>query len=247
MNHEPTSQSDDADKMFLDIIALSARRKGRLLFQDLCLKLFPGEILGLFGANGSGKTTLLECLVGLQRPTSGKVILNGEDLNRYHFRTRIRKGISFLSQQPMAVRNLNVADNLSLFAVAQTDPLVEQLGITPLLKRRIRTLSAGESRKVDFCLTVLREATVYVLDEPFAGIEPRSISIIVRYLDAMRNRGKQIVIADHLFMTLLTLADKNILVHPDTREAKSKQNFVTDSLVKRAYLGDIETAQIMGA
>lgn len=221
----------------LSIRNFSASRRGRILFQNLSFDLASGEVLGIFGSNGSGKTTLLECICGLRKPAIGELCVQGQELTSVNFKKRLAAGISFLPQHDAAIRNLSVAENFEIFGVDDGANLVGDLSLDTLLSRKIRSLSEGESRKVDFCLAALRRATVYIFDEPFSGVEPKSITKMIAHIADLQRLGCSILITDHTLQFLRANLTTCLLLRGEIYVVQPVSSFFTDEFVIDSYLG----------
>src|ERR1700734_19025 len=164
----------------LQAVELSKSYRGRKVVDDLDLEIRQGEIVGLLGPNGAGKTTTFYILVGLARPDSGRVLLNGDDITDLPMYLRARSGISYLPQEPSVFRQLTVENNL--LAVLETlsltpeqrrergEELLSQMGLQTVRLSRAYTLSGGERRRLEIARSLVLSPSFVLLDEPFAGI-----------------------------------------------------------------------------
>ena len=132
------------------------------------LTLEPGQRLALIGPSGSGKSTLLRLIAGLEEPTSGSILLNGEAIHR---RLPHERGVAFLPQSPALYPQLTVRENLQV-ANASIDATVELLQLQNLLERKPSELSGGEAQRVALAKLWLKQASLWLLDEPFRGLDP---------------------------------------------------------------------------
>src|ERR1700680_3451899 len=169
----------------LQAVGLCKSYRGRKVVDDLELEVGPGEVVGLLGPNGAGKTTTFYILVGLARPDSGRVLLDGEDITDLPMYLRARSGISYLPQEPSAFRQLTVEENL--LAVLETLPLkaeqqrdrleelLAQMGLETVRQSRAYTLSGGERRRLEIARSLVLNPAFILLDEPFSGIDPLAV------------------------------------------------------------------------
>lgn len=223
--------------MKLSIQGLAIRRAGRKVINDLNINLKSGEIVGLFGANGAGKSTLLEGIVGLSRVKSGNIYLDDMKINPLSCRKRIKAGFSYLPQYQTAIGDLSMALNFHIFGANMTAAFVSEIDVAKLADRKIGMLSGGEKRKIDFCLAALIPANIYLLDEPFAGVEPKSVLKMIDHLLHLRALGAIIMIVDHFDVLKKIGLDYGILLRENAPVFLPFQEFVSDYRVIQEYTG----------
>ncbi len=208
-----------------------------------------GEIVGLLGPNGAGKTTTFYMVVGLVRPDGGKVVFRGEDVTDLPVYLRARKGIGYLAQEASVFRKLSVWNNV--MAILETLPMsrrerkarAEEL-LTPfdlmkVAKQPAYTLSGGERRKLEIARALVRNPAILMLDEPFAGVDPLSVSEIQEIVRRLAGKGLGIIITDHNVRETLSVVDRAYMVYNGSllKEGTSAE-LVRDEEVRRRYLGD---------
>src|SRR5258708_10955293 len=166
----------------LQAVELSKSYQGRKVVDDLDLEISQGEVVGLLGPNGAGKTTTFYILVGLARPDSGRVLLNGDDIPDLPMYLRARNGISYLPQEPSVFRQLTVEENL--IAVLETLPLTSeqqrdrleellaQMKLETVRTNGAYTLSGRERRRFEIARSLGLEPAFILLAAPFSGIHP---------------------------------------------------------------------------
>src|SRR5437879_12717489 len=169
----------------LQAVDLCKSYRGRKVVNALDLEVGQGEVVGLLGPNGAGQTTTFYIRVGLARPDSGRVLLDGEDITDLPMYLRGRSGISYLPQEPSAFRQLTVEENL--LAVLETLPLkaeqqrdrleelLAQMGLETVRDNRAYTLSGGERRRAEIARSIGLHPAFILLDEPFSGIDPLAV------------------------------------------------------------------------
>ncbi len=169
----------------------------RTVVDGVSLSVGAGEIVGLLGPNGAGKTTTFLMILGLHRPDSGEILLNGRDITRFPVYSRSRLGISFLPQEPSVFRGLSVRDNIR--AIAQMsggvsaeliDRILADLGLEAIRERKAYMLSGGERRRLEIARSLVLAPDFLLLDEPFAGIDPIQIvelQELIRLLQEQKN------------------------------------------------------------
>jgi lipopolysaccharide export system ATP-binding protein len=208
-----------------------------------------GEIVGLLGPNGAGKTTTFYMVVGLVRPDGGKVVFRGEDVTDMPVYMRARRGIGYLAQEPSVFRKLSVRDNV--MAILETLPitrkkreekveeLLEPFDLLKVARQPAYTLSGGERRKLEIARALVRNPAILMLDEPFAGVDPLSVSEIQDIVRKLAKRGLGIIITDHNVRETLSVVDRAYMVY-DGRLLKegTAAELVRDGEVRARYLGD---------
>ena len=145
----------------------------------------PGEILGILGPNGAGKSTLFQMLAGTVVATSGSVTLDGQDITRWTLHRRARAGLGYLPQRPSILPELSVRHNLELAG----DParILATVDLVDVLDRPAGALSGGERRLVEWARLMATGPRVLLLDEPFAGVEPKRVGVLSRHIVAARD------------------------------------------------------------
>src|SRR5256885_534059 len=171
----------------------------RRVVDDVTLHVEPGEVVGLLGANGAGKTTTFYMMVGLERADRGRVQLAGRDVTRLPMYLRARLGVGYLPQEPSVFRKLTAAQNI--LAVLETmglrrreqlkrvEELLQEFGIEHVRNTRGDELSGGERRRTEIARALATEPQYILLDEPFAGIDPKAVDDIQSVILYLRNRG----------------------------------------------------------
>jgi lipopolysaccharide export system ATP-binding protein len=226
------------------------RRKGvtRTVVEDVSFHVGPGEVVGLLGPNGAGKTTTFRMTMGMLRPDSGAVLLDGRDITRLPMYQRARAGLGYLAQDPSIFRRLSVEENilaiLETLKMQKTErrkllgELLGELGLEHLAQARADTLSGGERRRLEITRSLVTQPKVMLLDEPFAGVDPLNIADIRAMVKRLSERGLGVLITDHYADVLLksvhrayVIAEGRILVEGSPEEIAS------DPRAKDAYLG----------
>ena len=190
----------------LEALGLCYRYGSRFAVKDVSIQVEPGEIVGLLGPNGAGKTTFFKMISGLLRPQSGRILLNGQDLNRLPLWKRARLGLGYLPQGPTLFRRLTVQENLEIarnsvrngaLSDTQLSEIVQLLGLTPLLQSKGQSLSGGERRRAEIARALALKPQVLLIDEPFAGLDPLSTEALIDHLKALSQKGISILMTDH--------------------------------------------------
>jgi lipopolysaccharide export system ATP-binding protein len=221
----------------------------RRVVDDVSLHVEKGEVVGLLGANGAGKTTTFYMFVGLERPEAGVVSLGGRDLTRLPMYLRARLGVGYLPQEPSIFRKMTAAQNI--LAVLETtglrrrerltrlEELLEEFGIAHVRNTRGDALSGGERRRTEIARALATEPQYILLDEPFAGIDPKAVDDIQNVILYLRNRSIGILVTDHNVRETLGVTDRAYIM-ADGRIFRSgvPRELTEDAEVRRLYLGE---------
>jgi lipopolysaccharide export system ATP-binding protein len=223
--------------------------RGRKVVNDVSLEVQQGEVVGLLGPNGAGKTTTFYILVGLARPDSGQVLLDGEDITDLPMYLRARNGISYLPQEPSVFRQLTVEQNLlavletlALTPEQQTDRLEEllaQMGLDAVRYNRAYTLSGGERRRLEIARSLVLEPAFILLDEPFSGIDPLTVVELQRLILELSASGIGVLVTDHNVPATLSVTHRAYIISNGRISfSGTPQELSDDAEVRRVYLGE---------
>lgn len=217
--------------------------------KSISLNLKTSEIVGLLGPNGSGKTTTFHIIVGLLKPDSGRVILNGDDISKKPVHERARRGIGYLPQTASVFRKMTVEENILTALEAQsqitnqekkqkTGMLLEELQLHPVRHQLAISLSGGERRRVEIARLLAIEPTFMLLDEPFAGVDPISINELQKLTLQFKARGIGLLITDHNVRETLKICDRAYIVNDgEVLSQGSTEAIVQNETVQKIYLG----------
>ena len=212
----------------------------RRVVDEVSLTVEQGSVVGLLGPNGAGKTTTFYMVVGITKPDSGTVLLDGHDIGQMPMYQRARLGISYLPQEASIFRKMTVEENL--LSILETTPLsqeeqlnkmnelIDEFRIEHIRKSVGTALSGGERRRVEIARSLVTDPAFILLDEPFAGIDP---------IAHLAQRGIGILITDHNVRETLSIVDKayilasgKVLLHGDSA------SIANDPVAKKYYLGE---------
>ncbi|MGI8838678.1 MAG: LPS export ABC transporter ATP-binding protein [Pyrinomonadaceae bacterium] len=221
----------------------------RRVVDNVSLHVEKGEVVGLLGANGAGKTTTFYMIVGLERPDAGVVSLGERDVTKLPMYLRARLGLGYLPQEPSIFRKMTAAQNI--LAVLETmglrrrerltrlEELLEEFGIAHVRNTRGDALSGGERRRTEIARALATEPQYILLDEPFAGIDPKAVDDIQNVILYLRNRSIGILITDHNVRETLGVTDRAYIM-ADGRIFRSgvPRQLTEDPEVRRLYLGE---------
>ena len=238
--------------MSLALKDVSISLGGRQLIKSVNLSLNPGEVVGLLGPNGAGKTTTFSLVIGLLRPDSGAIVMDGRDVADLPTPQRARLGLGYLPQEPSVFRQLSVRDNLDL-ALEQTslsrsdridrrDQLIEDFQLSAFVDRFGYQLSGGERRRCEVARALavgVKGPRYLLLDEPFAGVDPLAVADLQALIHKLRRRGMGILITDHNVRETLATTDRSYILNDGSILANGlSQDVAHDPLVRRYYLGE---------
>ncbi|WP_425146885.1 LPS export ABC transporter ATP-binding protein [Deinococcus sp.] len=243
----PTSPSQAPELLARGLAKTYGRRA---VVRGVDLRVGRGEIVALFGPNGAGKTTTFYMMVGFIRPGSGQILLRGEDITRLPMHQRARRGVGYLPQEPSAFRKMTARDNLLAILEfqklnraeqeARADALLAEFSLSHLSGSYAYQLSGGERRRLELARALTTDPDFLLLDEPFTGVDPKSIREIQRLIQELRERrGIGVFITDHNVRETIALTDRVYLMYDgEVKFQGTPQQFATDEDARRHYLGD---------
>jgi lipopolysaccharide export system ATP-binding protein len=228
---------------------LVKRYGARTVVSDVSLQVERGETVGLLGPNGAGKTTTFYMIVGLLRPDGGTVFLDEAPLTALAVHERARRGIGYLAQDPSVFRGLTVEENILMVLEANgtrrakrqevLERLLTEFGLTTVRVQRGMTLSGGERRRVEIARVLAMNPSYVLLDEPFTGVDPRSVAELQDVVRYLKERGLGIVITDHNVRDTLAITDRATVIHQGRILLEGKPDqILADPEVRRVFLGE---------
>ena len=228
---------------------LAKNFKGRDVVKDVSIEICQSQIVGLLGPNGAGKTTCFYMIVGLIQADSGRVLLDQKDMTQLPIHDRARHGLSYLPQESSIFRNLTVEENVLAILQArqelsreQTEEKLEQLleefSIEHIRHSKGMSLSGGERRRTEIARTLATDPKFILLDEPFAGVDPISVSDIKIIINQLKNRGIGILLTDHNVRETLDICEKAYIVSEGHVIADGDADAIlSNEKVRSVYLG----------
>ncbi len=233
----------------LSVVSIAKSYEKRVVLSDVSLSVGRGEVVGLLGPNGAGKTTCFYSIMGLVKPDGGRIELDGQDITTLPMYRRAILGLGYLPQETSIFRGMTVEQNImAVLELAEPDKeardarleqLLDEFGLTRLRAAPAMALSGGERRRCEIARALADDPSIMLLDEPFAGIDPISISDIRALVKQLKKRQIGVLITDHNVRETLDIVDRACIIY-DGRVlfAGSPADLVADENVRRLYLGE---------
>ena len=234
--------------MKLEARNIVKKYRSRTVVNDVSFEVNQGEIVGLLGPNGAGKTTSFYTVVGLIRPYSGNVLLNGTPIEKLPMYKHAQMGIGYLAQEASVFRKLSVEDNIkgvlemtSLSKEEQAERLEELLnefGLQHIRQTRGDLLSGGERRRTEIARALATKPSFILLDEPFAGVDPIAVEDIQSIVAGLKEKNIGILITDHNVQETLAITDRTYLMFEGKiLKSGTAEELAADKQVRKVYLG----------
>lgn len=233
----------------LEVRSIAKAYDRRAVLHDVSLNVHQGEVVGLLGPNGAGKTTCFYSVMGLVKPDSGRILLDGQDITELPMYRRAILGLGYLPQETSIFRGLSVEENIrAVLEVSEPDrqartarleQLLGEFGLTGLRESPAMALSGGERRRCEIARALAAEPSIMLLDEPFAGIDPISIADIRDLVKELKKRDIGVLITDHNVRETLDIVDRACIIYDgQVLFAGTPEALVADQEVRRLYLGE---------
>jgi lipopolysaccharide export system ATP-binding protein len=234
--------------MILRAENLVKKYKQRKVVDDVSFQVEQGEIVGLLGPNGAGKTTSFYMIVGLVKPTLGRVFLGDEDITSDAMYRRAQKGIGYLAQEASVFRKLSVEDNILAVLeihykdkeerMAKLEELIGEFSLNKVRKNRGDLLSGGERRRTEIARALAANPNFILLDEPFAGVDPIAVDEIQTIVYKLKHRNIGILITDHNVQETLSITDRAyLLTEGRIMLTGTPQEIAVNEMARTFYLG----------
>lgn len=233
----------------LRLESLTKRYRKKTVVKSINLELNQGEIVGLLGPNGAGKTHTFYMIIGLIASNEGRVLIDSFEITHLPMHQRAKRGIGYLSQEPSIFHRLTVEENI--LAILETlnlskkeerkrlSSLLEELGIAHLAKQKAYTLSGGERRRCEIARALVTSPTFILLDEPFTGIDPLTVTDIQGMIRVLKEKGLGILITDHRVRETLEITDKAYIMYQGKiLFAGTSKELIDDPKTREVYLGE---------
>jgi lipopolysaccharide export system ATP-binding protein len=249
LNKADATETLEALARGLSVVSIAKSYDRKTVLRDVSLHVERGEVVGLLGPNGAGKTTCFYSVMGLVKPDSGRILLDGEDITGLPMYRRAVLGLGYLPQETSIFRGLTVSQNImAVLEVAEPDKkrrrerleqLLGEFHIERLRDAPAMALSGGERRRCEIARALAADPSIMLLDEPFAGIDPISISDIRDLVIELKKRDIGVLITDHNVRETLDIVDRACIIYDgQVLFAGSPEDLVADPNVRRLYLGE---------
>ncbi|WP_310468410.1 LPS export ABC transporter ATP-binding protein [Sphingomonas sp.] len=233
----------------MEVRSIAKSYDRRAVLHDVSLTVSRGEVVGLLGPNGAGKTTCFYSVMGLVKPDSGRIFLDGQDITDLPMYRRAILGLGYLPQETSIFRGLTVEQNISaVLEVSEPDKatrdarleqLLGEFGLADLRGSAAMALSGGERRRCEIARALAADPSIMLLDEPFAGIDPISISDIRDLVRELKQRDIGVLITDHNVRETLDIVDRACIIYDgQVLFQGTPEALVADNEVRRLYLGE---------
>ncbi|MFH2201530.1 MAG: LPS export ABC transporter ATP-binding protein [Elusimicrobiota bacterium] len=220
----------------------------RQVVKGISLNVNSGEIVGLLGPNGAGKTTTFYSMVGFIRPDGGRILIDDKDVTQEPMYLRSHQGLGYLAQEPTVFRGLTVEENL-LAVLERTiedknerekkvSDLLAEFRLAKLRRQKAWTLSGGEKRRLEVARAMIQNPKIILLDEPFVGIDPITVSELKGTIEELRARGIGFLITDHNVRETLPIIDRAYLIYDGQIILDgTSDELLNDPKAREIYLG----------
>lgn len=234
----------------LSVEHLVKRYGKKTVVRDVSFSMESGQVVGLLGPNGAGKTTTFYMVVGFLKADGGTITVDGTDVTSMPMYRRSRMGLAYLPQEASIFRKLSVRDNIQLVAETRTDlshiqkkelteRLMEEFGITAVSTQQGYTLSGGERRRTEIARALATSPRFLLLDEPFAGIDPKAVYEIRQIIRQLASQGIGILLTDHNVRDALAITDCSHIIHEGSLLVSgTKEDLLSNPTARHIYFGD---------
>jgi len=244
-----TENTSSFEKQVLRAEGLVKKYGGRKVVDTVSIEVKQGDIVGLLGPNGAGKTTAFYMIVGLIKPNAGRVFLNDRDITKLPMYKRAQLGVGYLAQEASVFRTLTVEENLlaplQLTKLSKkeqkerVEQLIEEFHLTTVRKSQGRMLSGGERRRTEIARALAIAPSFILLDEPFAGVDPKQVESIQILVAKLKRRNIGVLITDHNVNETLSITDR-VYIQFDGKPFRqgTSEEVSSDPDVRNRYFGN---------
>ena len=236
--------------MFVKTEKLIKRYGKKVAVNQISIDVNQGEIVGLLGPNGAGKTTTFYMVVGLIRPDEGSIFLGDHEITKLPMHRRAHLGIGYLPQEQSIFRKLTVEENILILwelmpevKKSEYEPrlvkLLDELGVLSLRKQKAYTLSGGEQRRVEIARALATNPSFLLLDEPFTGIDPKTVADLQEIIRHLKDKGIGVLITDHNVRETLAITNRAYIIHKgEILVSGNSSDIAKSEEAKKFYLGE---------
>ena len=216
---------------------------------NVSISINQGEIVGILGPNGAGKSTTFYMILGLIKANEGKVLFDEKEITNLPMYKRAQLGLGYLAQEPSIFHKLTVEQNImAILETLQISKLEQkrrlemhlgELGLTPLAKQKAYTLSGGERRKLEITRSMVTSPSFFLMDEPFAGVDPLAVADIQDIIKKLKEKNIGILITDHNVLETLKIVERAyIIFEGEILFSGTSRELVSNEKAREVYLGD---------
>lgn len=219
---------------------VEAEGENKEIIKDVSLTVPDDQLIVITGPNGGGKSTLARLIAGIEKPTSGRLFFNGEDITDKSITERAKLGISFAFQQPVKFKGIKVIDLIRLakgrrLSVADACTYLSEVGLCAMdyIDREVNSsLSGGELKRIEIATILARASKLSIFDEPEAGIDLWSFQNLIQVFESMRANihESSIMIISHQ-ERILNIADKIVVIRDGRLEAEGPKDEILPALL----------------
>ncbi|MDY2730217.1 ABC transporter ATP-binding protein [Clostridium sp. HCP1S3_B4] len=225
----------------IDVSYIAEDNANMHILKNISLKIEDSKFVVITGPNGGGKSTLAKVIMGIKKPTSGKILFNGEDITNMSISERAKKGISFAFQQPVRFKGITVKDLIEIAANRKisSKEIYEYLSKVGLngdeyINREVNSsLSGGEMKRIEIAMVMAKDTKLYLFDEPEAGIDIWSFNNLIEVFQNMREENKSIIVISHQ-ERIMDIADDIVLIEEGKVTSHEKREDILPCLLKKA-------------
>lgn len=240
--------SAETNNMVLRTEHLFKKYGKRTVVSDVSIQVTQGEIVGLLGPNGAGKTTTFYMTAGLVRPNEGKIFLNDLDISKFPVYQRARHGIGYLAQENSVFRHMTVENNIRAvlemtkfskeYQREKLEALIDEFHLNKVRKSLGDQLSGGERRRCEIARCLAIEPKFIMLDEPFAGVDPKAVEDIQNIVAKLKDKNIGILITDHNVHGTLSITDRAYMLFDGKIMFQGTPEELSENpIVREKYLG----------
>ena len=227
----------------IDVSYIAEDNANMQILKNINLKIEDSKFVVITGPNGGGKSTLAKNIMGIKKPTSGKILFNGEDVTNMSISERAKRGISFAFQQPVRFKGITVKDLIEIAAnrKVSSKEVYDYLGKVGLdgdeyINREVNSsLSGGEMKRIEIAMVMAKDTKLYLFDEPEAGIDIWSFNNLIEVFQDMRKENKSIIVISHQ-ERIMDISDDIILIEDGKVASHEKRENILPCLLKKAEM-----------